>query len=687
MSFVPSPYQAKLFEALWDPLGPRSIVMNARAGSGKSTTAVQAIRGVPGSGRTFPSGDPVPSVLVACFNVGIREELDRMLKDCGHAEVRGAHSCGFRTVRQALGRDITVDAGRYWKLALALLNEAAAQGHPDSGLSKDVLELLKQARLGTDARRLGGAEIPAREEVDVVVRVARDLANQARLALVDPSDRDALGTLAQRFNLVWPDWAEHVVPNLVWHMLLRGADPAQIKEQGIDFTDQLWLPIVLRLRPYNHFPLVVVDEAQDLSPVMLELVLSHVHPRGGRFVALGDPEQAINAFAGADADSFPKIIERTSATVLPLPICYRCDRRIVDVARYWTPDIEPRPDAADGEVATLTHEQYLGRVEPGDLVLARTNVVLVAGLFGLIKAGKPAIVKGRPGLTQGFVDAVKALEKLAGATAWTDSGWATAPAEVYERRERGKILAASRGDTSDSRLELLADQVAATLFLIEHTEAPDLQSFQAKLESLFQQTAKDHLPPTKITLSSSHRAKGLGAPRVFVLGPEKYPLMRYPPRQRDTEGQEEFDMRLAVWEAQQRADARQEANLMYVTVTRAKHALYFVGGWGGFSEAVRQTPWHQAYRAQFVQATGEEAVKKEEAVEKADAASALWEALVQQGKAREVENSWRAGYYALAVHLARQIDSTATPELLQEIFGVAPPFDQISALKRSAVAP
>ena len=68
----------------------------------------------------------------------------------------------------------------------------------------------------------------------------------------------------------------------------------------IDFTDMVWLPIVLNCKPYNHlYDWILVDEAQDLEKeerVLVELCTKN----STRRMFLGERNQSINSFKGAD---------------------------------------------------------------------------------------------------------------------------------------------------------------------------------------------------------------------------------------------------------------------------------------------------------------------------------------------------------------------------------------------------
>ncbi len=101
----------------------------------------------------------------------------------------------------------------------------------------------------------------------------------------------------------------------------------------------LWLPHLWNLQP-SKCDWVAVDEAQDVSPAQLDLILK-MRGRGGRMIWVGDKNQAIFGFAGALSDSIDRIIEATHAIVLPLSICYRCPVSHIKLAQEVVPSIEP----------------------------------------------------------------------------------------------------------------------------------------------------------------------------------------------------------------------------------------------------------------------------------------------------------------------------------------------------------
>lgn len=103
----------------------------------------------------------------------------------------------------------------------------------------------------------------------------------------------------------------------------------------VDYTDLLefWLEALREGRvsaPWSH---VLVDEVQDLSPLQLALVRCLVPPDGKGFFGIGDPDQAIYGFRGAQADSVAALRRFWPALrCVPLSTSYRATPGIVACA-------------------------------------------------------------------------------------------------------------------------------------------------------------------------------------------------------------------------------------------------------------------------------------------------------------------------------------------------------------------
>jgi DNA helicase-2/ATP-dependent DNA helicase PcrA len=299
----------------------------------------------------------------------------------------------------------------------------------------------------------------------------------------------------------------------------------------------VWLPIALGLRP-RTYAWVFVDEAQDLSRAALRLVTKSVR-RGGRMLFVGDPNQAIYGFAGADADAWDRIGEETNATDLPLSVCYRCPTKVIAMAKPLCPAIEARPGAPKGIVRETTRDKFIAEAKEGDMVLCRRNAPLLGLCFALIAEGISAGVKGRD-IGAGLVKIVEQVGKKcrkfsefgAALTSWKD----------------GKDAAARKRYTDEdqlaSALDAIADQVECIRVIMERSKVRGVGTLTTAIEELF----SDDKP--SVVLSSIHKAKGLEADRVFIVEPDR---LRAP--------------RGAGWKLQQ------EFNLAYVAYTRAMAEL------------------------------------------------------------------------------------------------------------------
>lgn len=319
---------------------------------------------------------------------------------------------------------------------------------------------------------------------------------------------------------------------------LLEATKADTKSQ--DFDDMLWLPVVLDL-PMVTYDTLMVDESQDLNALQIELLLRS----GRRHVMVGDPNQAIYAFRGADAEAMDTLKARLAAkpegvTVLPLTVTRRCPISVVTLAQQIVPSFEWAEGAEQGHIRQAPiHESPV----PGDMVLCRTNAPLITGAFRCIASGIPARIQGRDvgaGLKR-FVltvsnDKTSIIDMLDRLVVW-------------QKREVAKLEKARH---AEDKIAQLQDKMDCVLALTNGPDIDTVGSLIRAIDSLFDDTR----PSTHFVLFSSvHRAKGLEADTVRILEPEKMP---HP---------------MATTESAH----KQEMNCLYVAITRPKLTLIFHG--------------------------------------------------------------------------------------------------------------
>jgi len=485
--FQPSKYQKAVYEFIAN--GNGNAVVNAVAGSGKSTTIVEALKLIP----------LAMSVLFLAFNKAIVEELKHKIGNLPNATIRTLHSLGMSALSKVY--KFVVDDAKYKKLLADMMQYGKVRA--TTKLDEEEEQVYKQNIL--------------------------KLVDLCRVNLC--GDVSALEIVSDRYEIPCIDNE--------CEMALKVVNEGKGIISVIDFTDMIYLPIVRNVA-VPKFDYVFIDECQDLSACQRELFLKALKPQG-RFVAVGDPNQAIYGFAGADAESF-KVLQNLPNTVnLPLSVCYRCDSSIVEMAKELVPQIEARDECFSGVVKS---DCLLSEIQDNDMILCRVNAPLVALCMRYIGQGVKAYVKGRDigANLIGMIEKTK-CRKIHDALVRIDK---------EGQKVIQKIMRKNKCDEQEARGNAtyinFRDKVQAIEVLSDNLEYSD--DVCRRIETIFKDDQRNG-----ICLSSVHKAKGLEANNVFIVMPEKF--------------YNKYAMKID-WMAQQ------EANLVYVAYTRAKHFLGFV---------------------------------------------------------------------------------------------------------------
>lgn len=134
------------------------------------------------------------------------------------------------------------------------------------------------------------------------------------------------------------------------HAVWRGSSPeladfveayeVELRHKGlIDFDD---MPLLAARMVRSHawirdalqakFPVLFVDEYQDLGHALHELVLLLCFEAGVRLFAVGDPDQSIYGFTGANPELLQSLITRQGVRNISLRFNYRCGTSIIDAS-------------------------------------------------------------------------------------------------------------------------------------------------------------------------------------------------------------------------------------------------------------------------------------------------------------------------------------------------------------------
>lgn len=163
---------------------------------------------------------------------------------------------------------------------------------------------------------------------------------------------------------------------------------------------------------------IVVDEAQDLNPILREIVLSQDHLQR---VMVGDSAQAIYGFTGArDAlHDVPDAVERA------LTQSWRFGDTVAEAANLYLQQlgVEMRVRGNPGK-----HSRLISPDRPVDAVLCRTNADAIGEVIAAQKAGTPTALEGDRAEALRFCDSAEQLQagispkdpSLAAFSTWLD---------------------------------------------------------------------------------------------------------------------------------------------------------------------------------------------------------------------------------------------------------------------------
>lgn len=514
LSFAPSKYQAAIFQ--WIKEGRGDAVVQAVAGSGKTLSLVEASKLLHTDNAIF-----------LAFNKHIADELSKRVSNMACKTI---HSIGYSCLRSHLAKPV-LDENKYYDLAKPYAEEIANNLR---------MQHVQEMRVWYEFS-LRGEDLPKPPEPPTAADVARQmkqLAHFVRVTLTDIDSRAAVEETCYHYSVLEEEYTLDMLYRPLMGMLREG-DVLAANRGLIDYDDMLYLPYIWGLRP-RQVQWVMCDEAQDLSPVQLDLVLKLRSP-GGRMLFVADPKQAIFGFAGASSDSVEQIIKRTTATVFPLSICYRCPSKHIQLAKTIVPSIEARDDAPEGIIEEIKRDKVADFIQEGDLVISRCTAPAVKLCIELIASRIPARVRGRD-IGKSLTIIVKDVAKHPNFN-YDDFGI------FLKEYADSKIAKLQQKRNAQSQVESFSDRIRGIEVCYESFDVNSINELCSEIEALFSDGR------ASVMLSTVHRAKGLENDRVFILEPEKLPLK---------------------WQEQQEWELEQEMNLKYVSLTRAKSALYFV---------------------------------------------------------------------------------------------------------------
>lgn len=483
--YPPSPEQEKIFETFLQ--GNGNLHVEAKAGTGKTTTIVWMA-----SMYKYPH-----HLGYLAFNKSIATEV--MPKMPEGSTVKTGHAFGYKSLNDKFGR-LQLEEDKIKNIIKEIcpwLDPDNEDEDEDEGFGGKYGQLVNAA----------------------------NIVNMLRLNLLEPDDNYGIGRVCKKYGL---DLDEQFVPKIP---KVFEESKKLIEKSCIDFIDMLWGPIVFDLR-LAKIPILFVDEAQDLSPLMQEYCFRLM---GERIITVGDKNQSIYGFAGADVNSIPNLIKKFEPVELPLNTCYRCGKKIIAEAQKIVPEIQAHESNIEGEVVVQDRKTPFdfNELPDGSMALCRRNAGLVKPCFDLIKRGRRAVIKGK--------DIGESLAKMS-KTFKAD----TIPdyvKEVEKHRDKRMSILLKRKNTMSQR-EQLNDLCDVLCAFAEQADSPS--QIPDKIKSIFSDEKSG------VTFSSMHKAKGLESDVVALIDADN----------------------LRIHNDKMTSDQlQQEANLEYVAKTRPKQKL------------------------------------------------------------------------------------------------------------------
>ena len=327
----------------------------------------------------------------------------------------------------------------------------------------------------------------------------------------------------------------------------------------------------------RRHPFVSIDEYQDVDAQQVRLV-RQLAPPDGNVCAIGDPDQAIYRFRGADVRFFSEFREHFPGTrVVSLARNYRSDRNIVALSsQVIAPSGSNQrsvPVLEEAHDLVTVHGAPTERAE-AEFIVQALEQALGGHSFFSIDSGRSGESEGRdlsfsdfavlyrteaqvPPLVEALARSGLPFQQRSHRRLLDHPGVAALVDALREAREAGPILERLQAARPDGDGVGEAAEARAARELLRPVAAACGGDTDRFLAELALGTEVDTWDPRadRISLLTLHAAKGLEFPVVFVAGCEDglLPLK---------------------WGKPDPADLEEERRLFYVGVTRAKSKLF-----------------------------------------------------------------------------------------------------------------
>jgi len=449
-----------------------SLMVDAKAGCAKTTTL-----------QIIAKSLPVQPSLALAFNKKIKLELESRFPS--HFEVKTMNGLGHQAFAKLIGKRLFLEERKISQLLKAFL--ASSQVELDSEAYSSILSLVRIAR---------SQGLVPKQAIERF---------RAKSVLADTEASWEL--LADSLMLDLSDELLYTARSVLLESII------QSYKGTIDYDDQIYMSALFG-GVFPRFPLVMVDEAQDLSP------LNHLQVRAcaaGRIIICGDPRQAIYAFRGADSSSMGTMRGlRPVWRDLPLSTTFRCPASVVARQQEHAPGFTAAPAAPQGQVVRWTERERwtakdllaLAPLGQPIAILCRNNAPIIAAALRFIRAGHGVTVLGG--------EIGKALSSLAAKLLPANSPTGACIQLINAWRE--KEISYALANEKEERVAVIHDKADCLIAVLEECSPEGgREEMLGKMEAMFASSS------LRITLATGHKSKGLEWHTVVHLDPWRVP--------------------------------------------------------------------------------------------------------------------------------------------------------------------
>ena len=269
--------QNEIFEEIVN--GDSDVFVYAGAGTGKTTTIVEASHRANARRMAF-----------LAFNKSIATELEKRLP--ADVTAKTFHALGFAAFR-ANNVKTKVNTKKTWEIISDILGK------------------------------------------DYIAAPLVKLVSLVKGSMIDPKDVRAIRALIDSYDINFAEGEEADGIKAIPAILTIARNQAY----HIDFDDMIWIPLV---ENYNFLALICfLLMKRRTSNEMQRSLIKECVAENGRVVVVGDPNQAIYGFRGADSNSmdiFKSDLEARGREIkdFPLSVSWRCPHTVVKEAELDT---------------------------------------------------------------------------------------------------------------------------------------------------------------------------------------------------------------------------------------------------------------------------------------------------------------------------------------------------------------